>query len=148
MIAQAHNELVCVFYHPGMQIALLGMALQDLFRGMVGNIIFIECLQCDHSRLSAYPWHSSLKRSSRPHGLRAYNFWCALSSGLFCRWYAFPGCMGVPGLSEHIRPHRTYYSTSCIYTLTSCTCMPIMFSRALATSSWMAAPTATTSQPL
>jgi hypothetical protein len=43
------------------QIALLGMALQDLFGGMIGNIVFIECLQCDHSRLSAYPWHSFLE---------------------------------------------------------------------------------------
>src|SRR5262249_16118024 len=62
MITHAQDDFFSVFYDLGVQIALLGMTLQDLCWAMVINIIFVECLQCDHSRLSAYPWHSFLER--------------------------------------------------------------------------------------
>src|SRR5579885_3814767 len=62
MVTDAMNKLTCVFYNLRMQIALLRVTLQDLRRGVMSGVIFVECLQCDHSRLSAYPWHGFLEK--------------------------------------------------------------------------------------
>src|SRR5690242_11826245 len=62
MVTDAMNKLTCVFYNLRVQIALLSVTLQDLRWGVMSGIIFVECLQCDHSRLSAYPWHGILKK--------------------------------------------------------------------------------------
>ena len=40
---------------------LLRMPLQNRLWVMLGRIVFVECLQCDHARLSAYPWHNFLE---------------------------------------------------------------------------------------
>src|SRR5438309_1647129 len=61
MITDAQDEFSGIFIYLGVQIALLKVTLQDLCRGVISNIVFVECLQCDHSRLSAYPWHGTLK---------------------------------------------------------------------------------------
>ena len=61
MSTSPYNQLLGIFYHLRMQIAFLGVTLQDLRWVMVDCIIFIECLQCDGSRLPAYPWHGILE---------------------------------------------------------------------------------------
>jgi hypothetical protein len=61
MITYAKDELTGILYYLWLQTALLSMTLQNLYRGMVGDIVFIECLQRDHSRLPAYSWHDILE---------------------------------------------------------------------------------------
>jgi hypothetical protein len=61
MIAYTKNELTGILYYLWLQTALLGMTLQNLYGSMMGNIVFIECLQRDHPGLSAYSWHDILE---------------------------------------------------------------------------------------
>src|SRR6266702_5237206 len=44
-----------------MEMTFFDMALQYLFRAVIGGIVFVEYLQRDHARLPAYTWHGILE---------------------------------------------------------------------------------------
>lgn len=61
VITNTLDQFARVLHHSGLQVAVVGMSLQDLGRDVLSRIVFVECLQGDHARLPAYPyWHTSL----------------------------------------------------------------------------------------
>jgi hypothetical protein len=61
VVANTLGQFSSILHHLWLQVALLGVPLQDLGWRVLSRVVFVECLQGDHARLPAYPyWHTSL----------------------------------------------------------------------------------------
>ena len=61
MVADTHDQFVRILEHFRLEMAIFDMPLKDFLGRVLSRIVFIECLQGDHARLSSYPnWHAIL----------------------------------------------------------------------------------------
>ena len=56
MVTNASDKFRGILHYFRLQMPLFGVTLQDFPWHMMGSIVFVKCLQCNHACLSAYTY--------------------------------------------------------------------------------------------